>query len=72
MTSEISKIDTEEGREWLKNLLHEREVTIFFTKKRKVLLTNLIATMTINVIMVLMENVKLKMAIVIMIHIVEV
>lgn len=33
MTSEISKIDTEEGREWLKTLLHEREVTIFFTKK---------------------------------------
>jgi hypothetical protein len=33
MTNEISKIDTEEGREWLKNLLHEREVTIFFTKK---------------------------------------
>jgi hypothetical protein len=30
MTSEI---DTKEGREWLKGLLREREVTIFFTKK---------------------------------------
>jgi hypothetical protein len=30
MTSEI---DTKEGRKWLKSLLKEREVTIFFTKK---------------------------------------
>ncbi len=28
-----SQVDTKEGREWLKGLLREREVTIFFTKK---------------------------------------
>ena len=28
-----NEIDTKEGREWLKGLLREREVTIFFTKK---------------------------------------
>ena len=29
----MSEIDTKEGRDWLKSLLHEHEVTIFFTKK---------------------------------------
>ena len=29
----MSEINTKEGRDWLKSLLHEREVTVFFTKK---------------------------------------
>ena len=29
----MSEINTKEGRDWLKSVLHEREVTIFFTKK---------------------------------------
>jgi hypothetical protein len=38
-----SQIDTKEGREWLKGLLREQEVTVIFTKKdgteRKMLCT---------------------------------
>ena len=38
-----SEIDTKEGREWLKNILREQGITIFFTKKdgteRKMLCT---------------------------------